>query len=156
MVSTNQPLAQAQHGHEDEESARNEDRGQGGLPAVAQRLADGKRDKGVLAHVRRNRERTIGIQRHQQAPENGGQHSRHKTRPDRNTRIRQNRRIHHHDIRHRGEGGEPGNHLPHGRGVMFPEPEDRHAGKFSTTPAKAFHRKGRNGRKGKAKENIGR
>jgi len=77
--------------------------------AIAQHLADGEGDKSVLAHVGRNGKWTVSIQAHQRAAKDRGQHCRHKAGTDRNAGIREDGRIHHHDVRHGSEGRQPGN-----------------------------------------------
>ena len=63
------PLPQMQDGHEHKQHARDEDGGQRRLPAHSQNLADGERDKRVLAHVRGDGKGTVGVKRHQVAAE---------------------------------------------------------------------------------------
>ncbi len=55
------PLAQPEYGKENEGHSREEDGGQRGLPRKAEHLADRESDEGILAHIRRDCERPIGV-----------------------------------------------------------------------------------------------
>ena len=88
-----------------------------------EQLANGESDEGVLAHVGCDSEWPVGVKRHEVAAERGGQHSGDERWAFRNSRRRENRRIHYHDVRHGGKGGEPGDQLARERGLVTLEIE---------------------------------
>ena len=63
------PLAQAEDREQDEDDSRQQHRAQRALPCVSEDVNDRESDEGVLAHVGRNRERTLRIKAHQQRAE---------------------------------------------------------------------------------------
>ncbi len=71
-----QPLAQSQHGEQNEGNSGEKDCAQRGLPANAQAQANSEGDECVFAHVRRDGEGAIGVQPHQQASANRRQNGR--------------------------------------------------------------------------------
>ena len=105
------PLPQAQDRHDDEQHACDEDGRQRRLPAKAQHFADREGNESVLAHVRRDGERAVGVERHEVAAERRDQHRRHEGWPFRNSRGRENGRIDYHNVGHRGERRQSGHNL---------------------------------------------
>ncbi len=106
-----QPLAQAQHGEQNEGESGEKDRAQRGLPANAQAKADGEGDECVFAHVGRDGEGPVGVEAHQQAAANRRQNRRRHRGAGGNARRLQDRRIDHDDVGHGGEGRDAGENL---------------------------------------------
>jgi len=75
----------------------------------AKQLAIGKGNEGVLAHVRRDGKRAIGVESHKVAAESSNGDGCSESRVVRNSRSRQNGRVNHLDVRHRGESGKASN-----------------------------------------------
>ncbi len=117
------PLPQPQDGHHDKQNAGDEDGGQCGLPAKTQQLANRESNERVFAHVRRDGERTIGVERHQVAAECSHQHRRHERWTCGNSGGRENGWIDYHNVRHGSERRQAGNHLAPQRGAMAIEIE---------------------------------
>ena len=74
----------------------------------AKQLAIGKGNEGILAHVRRGGKWAIGVESHKVAESSNGEGC-SESRVVRNSRSRQNGRVNHHDVRHRGESGKASN-----------------------------------------------
>src|SRR5439155_1787627 len=77
-----QPRADAQQRDDEEDDPGDEHRPEPQLPTDAHR-GEAERDERVLAHVRRDRQRAVGVQAHQERAEHRDEDGRHGARPDR-------------------------------------------------------------------------
>jgi hypothetical protein len=103
--------------------ARNEHASQRDRPGDAHLLDDGEAEIGVEPHARRQRQRGIGDQPHQDRPEGSGETGRGRHRRDRHSRLAQDRGIDQHDIGHGQEGGEARQYFGLGRCTSFRQAE---------------------------------
>ena len=99
-------LADAGEGQQQEGDARDEDAAQRHRPGHAHRLDDGEAEIGVEPHARRQRERHVGGEAHQDAGEARGEAGGRRDRRDRHAGLAEDRRIDQHDIGHGQEGGD--------------------------------------------------
>ena len=99
-------LADAGEGQHQEGDARDEDAAQRHRPRHAHPLDDGEAEIGVEPHARRQRERHVGGDAHQDAGEARGEAGGRRDRRDRHAGLAQDRRIDQHDIGHGQEGGD--------------------------------------------------
>ncbi len=109
--------------HQHEQRSGNKDGRQRGLPTKSQQLANRKGDEGILAHVRRDGEGAVGVERHEVAAEGGGQCGCHERGSCRNSRCREDRGIDYHNVRHRGKRGKPGDRFTRKGGPVASEIE---------------------------------
>ncbi len=109
-----------------EGQAADEDGPEPQLPADAHgRQAEG--DEGVLAHVRRDGDRPVGVEAHEERAEGRGQDGRHRARPLRDAGEAEDGRVDDDDVGHRDEGRRPAQDLgPDGRPLLPELEEPRH------------------------------
>jgi hypothetical protein len=81
-------------------------------------------DECVFAHVGRDGEGAVGVQAHQQAAKDGGQHGGDGARSRRQVGIRKDCGVDYNDVCHRGEGGEASEHLGPHAAAMFAQVEN--------------------------------
>ena len=86
----------------EKDDAADEHRAEALLPGDAERRQP-EGDERVLAHVRRHRDRPVGVEPHQQRPERRHHDRGHRARPLRDPGKRQDGRIDDDDVRHRDE-----------------------------------------------------
>ena len=88
------------------------------LPAIPHAQHHAVREEGVEAHPRREDERVVRHERHQERAYHGRHRSRHEHAAARDPRIREDVRVHGQDVRHRHERGDARHDLrPDGRAV---------------------------------------
>ena len=108
------PFADRQHADDEEDDAGDEHAAQRHLPAVAHAAHHAEGEVGVQPHARRQGDRIVGEEGHQEAADGGGHAGRHEHRAERHLGGRQDRRIDEDDVGHRQEGRDPGHDLrPH-------------------------------------------
>ena len=78
-IDFGQPGAQPEQRDDEEEHAADEDRAEPLLPGDAERR-EAEGDEGVLAHVRRDRDRPVRVEAHEQRAERRDQDRRHRAR----------------------------------------------------------------------------
>ena len=117
-----QPRADAGQCDQQEHDAAHEHGSEHLRPAGADRgQAEG--DERVLAHVGRHRDRPVGVERHQQAAEGGGEDGRDGAGTGRDAGEGEDRRVDDHDVGHRGEGGGAAEQLAPRAGAVGPQVE---------------------------------
>ena len=99
------------HADDQEQDAGQEHRAERHLPGVMQSLDDAVGEIGVHPHARRQRQRIIGEQRHQQGGEGGGEARRDENRAAIHPRIGQDQRVDEDDVGHRQIGRRAGDDL---------------------------------------------
>ena len=113
-------LPGADRGEEDEDNPLDYDRGERRLPGDAEAEDDREREEGVQAEPRRQAERPVGVERHHEDGDGGGEDGHHREvlrhlrcRPAGDVRDRdpEDGRVDDDDVAHRQERRQPGEHL---------------------------------------------
>src|ERR1019366_2653774 len=102
------PLAKAEQSHQNKKNSGQEHRAQSALPRVSEHVDRRERDKSVLAHIRTDGKRTVGIKAHQQRSENGRENGGCERSTRRHSGRFQDGRVDGHDVGHREKGSEAG------------------------------------------------
>ena len=115
------PLAQAEQSQQNKEDSGQKHRAQSALPRVAEHMNHRERDESVLAHVRTDGERAVGIEAHQQRSENRGENGGRERGARGHAGSFQDGRVDGHDVGHREEGGESGDDFAADGGLVMSE-----------------------------------
>ena len=120
-----QHFAHFQKAEQNKDDAGNKHRRQRHLPRHAHAFDHAEGEIGIQPHAGRQRNRIVGQRAHNQAADGGGNASGHKYRTKIHPRLRQGVRIHHDDVAHGEDGGQPRHQLGADGGLVF--------GKFEIT-----------------------
>ena len=102
-----EPFPDRQHGQRDEDDAGKEHRAEGGLPGVPHAEDDPVGEECVLPHARRQSDRVVREQAHEQGAEGGRDTGRDEDGTGVHARIGKDGRVDDHDVGHGHEGREP-------------------------------------------------
>ncbi len=116
-----QPLANPRKGQEHEQHAGDEHRAEGGFPVVAHGADHGVSEESIEAHARRQADRPVGVEPHQQAAERGGDAGGDEGCTVIDPGIGHDVRVDENDVSHGDEGCQTGNQLGLHRGAMQAE-----------------------------------
>ena len=113
------PFADRQHADDEEDDAGDEDAAQRHLPGKLHAADHGEGEVGVEPHARRQRDRVVGQERHQQAADRRGDAGRDEHGAERHAGFAEDVRVDEDDVGHGQEGRDPGHDLrPHRRLVL--------------------------------------
>ncbi|MNP04423.1 hypothetical protein D3C76_963360 [compost metagenome] len=116
-----QPFADPREGQDHEQHTGHKHRAEGGFPVVAHGADHGVGEEGVEAHARRQADRPVGVQAHQQATEccsdTGGDECRTMIDPG----VGHDVGVDENDVSHGDEGCQTGNQLGLHRGAVQAE-----------------------------------
>ncbi len=107
-MASDQVLAQADAGGQDEHDAGDRHAAERDLPRHVHADDHGVGEEEVVPHRRRDRDRVVREQRHQRRRERRREAGRHEHRAEVHPGRAQDRRLHEDDVRHRQERGDAG------------------------------------------------
>ncbi len=107
----NHPVADAENGQQQQADSAPENGAHPYLPRQAHRLHNHEREEGVQTHRWRQRHRQVSKYAHQDTAERRNQTGGHEHRAGVHSGHAKNLRVYKHDVDHRQEGGETGDHF---------------------------------------------
>ena len=117
-------LAHARYSKNQEHHAGEKDDSQRGSPWHVHLQANDVGEVRVQRHPRSQRDGIVRVQAHDQRSRRRGDAGREHYAVDRDSRLRKNLRIHHHDVGHRDERGQSAQQFAADAGLVFFQPED--------------------------------